>query len=462
MLLTALTQFQTLTVSQAQRRERPLASVLRPAKSNAYAIDMKYYGDGDDRSIWWQIVDTRLATFSNPGLKASTPSGRTALAVRDELVALNCAPLRSNTGVINNIDARMQPLRARSATRASFGPSTSWMTVKTSGIAHARSAAWSEQLRQTDMMLMPPQLCRRCWRQGRQRLPMMLKSVVHELAGRADLPLAPLSDRAHIALMLSQFYSGRIDAAIAAGNRALALNPGSPDAAAKLGLVLFSSGYFDAGVSLARDAGRSVDVVPSDAVLVLALDAYRRKDWSEASLLSEQVSHSTFLIGVLRVAALGQLGSDEAVPRLAELRQLAPDFETTFREENGAATLSAGTFRGHRRRADESGCPLQDRGFGDRPFSVVGSSMAIAEPVTHTMIMACDTGAWRLAFAHWPLDRCCSFSRSHQAQHRCDREARSLSWRHLAVGTPWGEMLREHRRDNSGNERVKTFATRNG
>jgi tetratricopeptide (TPR) repeat protein len=132
--------------------------------------------------------------------------------------------------------------------------------------------------------------------------------------------------------MLSKLYSGRVDAAIAAGNRALALNPNNPDASAKLGLVLFSSGYFDAGVSLARDAGRSVDVVPSDAVLVLALDAYRRKDWSEASLLSEQVSDSTFLIGVLRVAALGQLGSDEAVQRLAELRQLAPDFETTFRE----------------------------------------------------------------------------------------------------------------------------------
>ncbi|MGO4610618.1 tetratricopeptide repeat protein, partial [Variovorax sp. 2RAF20] len=82
-----------------------------------------------------------------------------------------------------------------------------------------------------------------------------------ELANRA-VSLSPLSDRAHLALMLSQFYSGRIDAAIAAGNRALALNPNSPDVAAKLGLALFALGYFDAGVSLARDAGRLVDVVP--------------------------------------------------------------------------------------------------------------------------------------------------------------------------------------------------------
>jgi tetratricopeptide (TPR) repeat protein len=152
-----------------------------------------------------------------------------------------------------------------------------------------------------------------------------------ELANRA-VSLSPLSDRAHLALMLSQFYSGRIDAAIAAGNRALALNPNNPDVAAKLGLALFALGYFDAGVSLARDAGRLVDVVPRDAVLVLALDAYRRRDWSEASLLAEQASDRNFLIRVLRVAALGQLGSDEAAQRLTELRQLTPDFEATFRE----------------------------------------------------------------------------------------------------------------------------------
>lgn len=328
MLLTALTQFQTLTVSQAQRRERPLASVLRPAKSNAYAIDMKYYGDGDDRSIWWQIVDTATGDLLKSGLESVDTSGRTAAAVRDELVAQLARRFAATRGVINNIEthaASEGSLGNACVLRAEYqlddGKASSFArtidclerTIAANSFDADATAALSALLAQAEAA-------------DDSKIARAL-----ELAGRA-VSLAPLSDRAHVALMLSQFYSGRVDAAIAAGNRALALNPNNPDASAKLGLVLFSSGYFDAGVSLARDAGRSVDVVPSDAVLVLALDAYRRKDWSEASLLSEQVSDSTFLIGVLRVAALGQLGSDEAVQRLAELRQLAPDFETTFRE----------------------------------------------------------------------------------------------------------------------------------
>ncbi|CDM58775.1 MULTISPECIES: tetratricopeptide repeat protein [Rhizobium] len=331
MLLTALTQFQTLTVSQAQRRERPLASVLRPAKSNAYAIDMKYYGDGDDRSIWWQIVDTATGDLLKSGLESVDTSGRTVAAVRDELVAQLARRFAATRGVINNIEtytASEGSLGNACVLRAEYqlddGKASSFArtidclerTIAANSFDADATAALSALLAAAQAEAADDSKIARAL----------------ELASRA-VSLAPLSDRAHVALMLSQFYSGRVDAAIAAGNRALALNPNNPDAAAKLGLVLFQSGYFDAGVSLARDAGRSVDVVPRDAVLVLALDAYRRKDWSEASLLCEQVSDSTFLISILRVAALGQLGSDEAVQRLAELRQLAPDFETTFREK---------------------------------------------------------------------------------------------------------------------------------
>src|SRR5262249_42722824 len=99
---------------------------------------------------------------------------------------------------------------------------------------------------------------------------------------------------------------------------------------AKLGVVLFVSGYWDAGVSLAEDAGRSVDAVPRAASLVLALDAYRRGDYSQASLLAEQIPCSDYVVRVLRMAALGQLGSSEAAEKLAEARKQTPDFETTF------------------------------------------------------------------------------------------------------------------------------------
>ncbi len=330
MLLTALTQFQTLTVSQADRRERPLASVLRPARSNAYAIDMKYYGDGDDRSIWWQVVDTATGDLLKSGLERVDTSGRTVASVREELVAQLSRRFAATRGIINNIEAH-------DMAEGSLGNSCVLQAE------HELDDGRASGLARTIDCLERTIAANRYDADATAALAMLLAAGQAEITDNSKLAralelanravsLSPLSDRAHLALMLSQFYSGRIDAAIAAGNRALALNPNSPDVAAKLGLALFALGYFDAGVSLARDAGRLVDVVPRDAVLVLALDAYRRTDWSEASLLAEQASDRNFLISVLRVAALGQLGSDEAAQRLTELRQLTPDFEATFRE----------------------------------------------------------------------------------------------------------------------------------
>jgi hypothetical protein len=148
-----------------------------------------------------------------------------------------------------------------------------------------------------------------------------------------------MSDRAYVALMMTQFADGRIDAALQAGNRAISLNPSNPDAVAKLAFVLFSAGYFDAGVAMAQDAGRAVDIVPRDAMLVLALDAYRRGEWSEASLLAEQVNCADFVVRALRAAALGQLGSDQAKGRLADVRGRDPDFERTLRRQLEAKRL---------------------------------------------------------------------------------------------------------------------------
>jgi predicted Zn-dependent protease len=132
--------------------------------------------------------------------------------------------------------------------------------------------------------------------------------------------------------MMAQFYAGRPKSAIEAGNRALALNPNNSDVSAKLGTVMFASGFYDSAVSLAVDSSKAVDAAPRDALLVLALDAYRRGDWSSASLLAEQVNCSDFVVRALRAAALGQLDSPQAAGRLADLRGIEPDFEKTFRQ----------------------------------------------------------------------------------------------------------------------------------
>jgi tetratricopeptide (TPR) repeat protein len=150
------------------------------------------------------------------------------------------------------------------------------------------------------------------------------------LANRA-VSLDPASDRANVALMMVQFFSGRTEAALAVGNRALALNPNNPEVLAKLALVLYNSGYTQAAASMAENARKDVEAVPRDASLVLSLDAYSRGDFSEASLISEQVNCSDFVVRAVRAASLGEMSSQDAIGRLAYLKALIPNYRTDLR-----------------------------------------------------------------------------------------------------------------------------------
>lgn len=133
--------------------------------------------------------------------------------------------------------------------------------------------------------------------------------------------------------MMAQFYAGKTDAAIAAGNQALALNRDNPDVLSKLSGVLYSSGYRDAAVSLAEEAGKDVDAVPRDARIVLALDAYDRGDYSNASLVSEQINCGDIVVRAIRAASLGEMASPQAGASLDYLRAMLPDYRTSLREK---------------------------------------------------------------------------------------------------------------------------------
>jgi tetratricopeptide (TPR) repeat protein len=327
-LLTALTQFQTLTVSSDPMLSKSLSRALRPAASNAYRIEMKYYGDEDDRSVWWQIIDARSADVLKSGLERVSADGKTSFAVRTELAATLSRRFATTRGVINNIETYASAI-------GSLGNACVLRAE------HKLDDGGPNDLKQAAECLERTVAIEPANADATAALSRVLMAEIGDagssgaatrsisLANRA-VSLAPLSDRAQVALMMAQLYSGRSDLAIAAGNRALALNPNNPDVAAKLATVLFASGYWDAGVSMAEDAARSVDAVPRDASLVLALDAYRRGDFSNASLLAEQINCSDFVVRALRAASLGQLRSPQAAERLDRLREMQPDFEEGF------------------------------------------------------------------------------------------------------------------------------------
>lgn len=329
MLLTALTQFQTLTISEVAPRNRLFSVVLRPAVSNVYQIDMKYDGDGDDRTVWWQIVDANSGSLLTSGLEKVDTNDRTAVEIRSEFATKLARRFAATRGAINENEVRgyqegtlgnvcvlkAEYLLDNSATGVAKALDCLERTIANDPHDADAAAALASLLSSG--------------RPGSVSADSMERAI--NLANRS-MTLAPFSDRANVALMLAQFHSGRREAAINAGNRALALNPNNPEVMAKLGMVLFSSGFFSAGASLAEEAGRSSEMTPHDAAVVIALEAYRRSDWAKASLLSEQVNDNDFVTWALRAASLGQLGSSQAAGRLADLRKVDPDFERDFYE----------------------------------------------------------------------------------------------------------------------------------
>ncbi|MDE1991094.1 MAG: hypothetical protein KGI75_01260 [Rhizobiaceae bacterium] len=327
-LVSALSQFRTLTIS-AQKEMAPSATMPGPVGAGSYDVDLKYYGDTDERSVWWQVVDAQSGEMMKSGVERVRTDGKSAGAVRDELVEVLSRRLATTRGVINNIEihdsANVKALGNACVLRAEYALEESG----SNSIADASDCLERTYAAQPENSDVAATLSRIILVSQTDQPSAVTLERSLTLANKA-VSLAPMSDRANIALMLAQFYSGRTEAAISAGNRALALNPNNPDVSANLAAVLFASGFFDAGVALAHDAAESVDAVPRDANLVLALDAYRRGDYSEASLLAEQINCSDFVVRAVRAAALGELGSPDAVARLEELRKRSPDFETGF------------------------------------------------------------------------------------------------------------------------------------
>jgi hypothetical protein len=99
-----------------------------------------------------------------------------------------------------------------------------------------------------------------------------------------------------------------------------------------LAMILYTQGRWEEGLALASTADGS-ERKPKDALLVLALDAYQRGDWSNASLLAEQIDCDDVAVHALRAAAQAQLAPASAKQRLADIRAAHPDFETAFYEE---------------------------------------------------------------------------------------------------------------------------------
>ncbi|XAZ22690.1 hypothetical protein LVY75_28350 [Sinorhizobium sp. B11] len=124
MLLTALTQFQTLTVAKSGYADVRTQKVV----GMTYEIDMKYYGDGDIRSVWWQIVDRRSGDLLKSGLETIAIDGKSPAAARQEIVDVLARRFAATRGR-STISKRMPAARSRSETLAFCALNTNSMTA---------------------------------------------------------------------------------------------------------------------------------------------------------------------------------------------------------------------------------------------------------------------------------------------------------------------------------------------
>jgi hypothetical protein len=105
-LVAALSQFRTLDISA--QKELTTASVSSAAPTapaaRVYSVEMKYYGDDDDRTIWWQVVDARDGGILKSGLEKVETGGRSDAVIRADLVSVLAKRFGAIRGVINNIE----------------------------------------------------------------------------------------------------------------------------------------------------------------------------------------------------------------------------------------------------------------------------------------------------------------------------------------------------------------------
>lgn len=323
-LVAALSQFRTLDMTA-----RPIGPHAGKIEAS-YDIQLKYYADADDRSIWWQVVDGHNRNILKSGIDKVQIDGRSDVAIRDELVSTLAKRFASTRGIISNLEAHADPSSRSLGNACILRGEIALDEGGRIGITEAEPCLErtlvSEPNNADAMAVLSRVLVARTGADPENTD----FDYAMTLANRA-VSVDPRSDRAYVALMMAHFYAGKTEAAIAAGNRALAINPINPDVLAKLAGVLYSSGFEKAAVTLAEEASENVEAVPRDARIVLALDAYGRQDWSNASLLSEQINCSDFVVRAIRAAALGQMASPDAGRSLAFLKDAMPDYKTAMR-----------------------------------------------------------------------------------------------------------------------------------
>ncbi|OYR14822.1 tetratricopeptide repeat protein [Brucella thiophenivorans] len=316
-LITALTQYNTLTI-QSSNFENDNTRALN------YEIEMKYYQDDGKKSVWWAVRDVDLSEILQSGIDSVPEQSQSASSIREAIVPVLAAHFATSRSAINLSELKKSDphdvgnaclLRAEQIPR----------TIIPSSMRDVLNCLERTLQSNPDDSDANAALAQALLFSADGKIDTVAMERSRELARRA-VRISPQSDRALTAMMLSQFYSGKVDAAIDIGRKALSNNPNNPTTLGLFAWILFTTGNWEKAIELTKSAERVTSVTPPSVQLVLAFDAYRQGDWSRVASLAQQTNGEEKLITALHIAALGQLGSPDALIQLNDVQSDNPDF----------------------------------------------------------------------------------------------------------------------------------------
>lgn len=340
-LMVAMSQFQTVRLSSAtgtsasvlgQWAGSTLTSSLRgKARRQSYQVVLKYETVAHERLVWWQVENAETGEALLSGVERQLERAVDITPKNSELASSLARKLAGTRGVINNIET------LRDLDDPSLGNGCVLRAKAALGHGDAQEIAGTRDCLERTLTTTPndadakAELAIVLLAMDSPEVPTLLSDRARKLANDA-VRLAPFSDRSRYALMISQFQSGQILAAIETGYAGMTLNPNNSDIPARLGLYLFTIGRWEEGKGLALRATRLENNVLPDVLLTRALSAYRLGRFEDALSLSLQLGPSqNFLADVIETAASAQLGRQRDAS--AAMRNLSYNrgFEDLFR-----------------------------------------------------------------------------------------------------------------------------------
>ena len=341
--MVAISGFQTVRINAPDAVTASIgvltdAPARTPLQRN-YRLLLKYDVDRDGALLWWQVVDEGTGEALRSGTeRADSWRGE---APQQQLALQLAVRLASSRGLINTIES------ARELESPTLGNGCVLRAISAvdgndrEALSEARDCLQDTLGRRPNDADAHAMLAGVLLKLDGVDAPTPLTDEAMQHANRA-IALAPDSDRGYVALMYTQFHNGNVDAAIAAGRKALSFNPNNPLTMGRLAHILFVTGQWDEGAELARNAHRQV-VDSRDAEAILAFDAYRRGRFEETLLLLNQINKpDCYCLQILKVATLAQLGRfDDANRAIAALRTSRPQFELSVRADLGRRKFAA-------------------------------------------------------------------------------------------------------------------------